>query len=72
MQVNDLRHVSVVVADTARALAFYRGLLGLAVVARPGPGYPGAWLAVGGRQLHRLEVPNLDPVAGRPRRAVLP
>lgn len=66
MQVGDLHHVSVVVADTARALAFYRDLLGLAVVARPDLGYPGAWLAVGGRQLHLLEVPNPDPVAGRP------
>lgn len=67
MRVSDLHHVSVVVTDTARALAFYRGLLGLAVVTRPDRGYPGAWLAVGGRQLHLIEVPNPDPVAERPR-----
>lgn len=66
MRVRDLHHVSLVVADTARALAFYRDLLGLAPVARPDLGYPGAWLALGERQLHLLEVPNPDPVAGRP------
>lgn len=66
MRVSDLHHVSIVVADTARALAFYRDLLGLEAVARPDLGYPGAWLAVGGRQLHLLEVPNPDPAGGRP------
>ena len=67
MLISDLHHVSIVVADTARALAFYRDLLGLEVVARPDLGYPGAWLAVGARQIHLLEVPNPDPAEGRPR-----
>ena len=63
----DIHHASLLVADTARALAFYRDLLGLNVVAdRPDLGYPGAWLQVGGRQIHLLELPNPDPVAGRP------
>ena len=62
-----IHHVSFIVADTARALAFYRDLLGLAVDAsRPDLGYPGAWLSVGGQQIHLLELPNPDPVEGRP------
>jgi glyoxylase I family protein len=63
----ELHHASLLVADTARALAFYRDLLGLTVdPARPDLGYPGAWLQVGTRQIHLLELPSPDPVAGRP------
>lgn len=62
-----LHHVSMIVADTARALAFYRDVLGLRVdPARPDLGYPGAWLDLGAQQIHLLELPNPDPVAGRP------
>jgi glyoxylase I family protein len=62
-----IHHVSLIVADTARALAFYRDLLGLPVDgSRPELGYPGAWLGVGGQQIHLLELPNPDPVEGRP------
>ncbi len=65
--ITDIHHASLIVADTARALTFYRDLLGLAVDAsRPDLGYPGAWLKVGGGQIHLLEVPNPDPVTGRP------
>ena len=43
-----LHHVSLLVADTARSLAFYNGLLGLEIDAnRPDLGFPGAWLWVG-------------------------
>lgn len=66
-RVTDLHHVSVIVADTGRALDFYAGLLGLAVDgSRPELGYPGAWLQAGSRQIHLLELPNPDPVNGRP------
>jgi len=62
-----LHHVSLIVADTARALAFYRDLLGLAVVPeRPDLGYPGAWLQLGQAQIHLLELPNPDPLENRP------
>ncbi|MFZ1575525.1 MAG: VOC family protein [Chromatiaceae bacterium] len=62
-----IHHASLFVADTARALAFYRDLLGLAVIAeRPDLGFPGAWLRVGAQQIHLLELPNPDPVTGRP------
>jgi glyoxylase I family protein len=62
-----IHHSSVVVADTARALEFYEGVLGLERdTGRPDLGYPGAWLNVGDGQIHLLEVPNPDPVTGRP------
>jgi len=62
-----IQHVSVIVADTARALRFYRDTLGLPVDGtRPDLGYPGAWLGVGGQQIHLLELPNPDPVENRP------
>ena len=67
MTTTQLHHVSVIVADTARALDFYRDLLGLAVNPdRPDLGYPGAWLDVGHAQIHLLELPNPDPVTDRP------
>jgi glyoxylase I family protein len=65
--ITGLHHVSLIVSDTGRALDFYRGVLGLEVdPGRPDLGFPGAWLVLGDRQLHLLEVPNPDPVAGRP------
>lgn len=63
-----LHHVSLLVRDTDRALAFYRDVLGLAVdPARPDLGYPGAWLSAGpGLQVHLLELLGPDPLEGRP------
>jgi glyoxylase I family protein len=62
-----IQHVSVIVADTQRALAFYHDVLGLPVdPQRPDLGYPGAWLTIGAQQLHLLELPNPDPLTGRP------
>jgi len=60
-------HVSLLVADTARSLDFYCGLLGLAIEpSRPDLGFPGAWLKLGGGQIHLLELPNPDATGGRP------
>ncbi len=65
--VTGLHHVSLIVADTARALAFYQEVLGLEIEpARPDLAFPGAWLRLGDRQLHLLELPNPDPVEARP------
>ncbi|QFY88095.1 VOC family protein [Magnetovirga frankeli] len=68
MPIKALHHVSLLVADTQRALAFYRDLLGLEPdPQRPDLGYPGAWLNLAdGRQIHLLQLPNPDPVEGRP------
>jgi len=62
-----IHHASFIVANTERALAFYCGVLGLEQDhSRPDLGYPGAWLQVGNGQIHLLELPNPDPVEGRP------
>ncbi|MES0327484.1 MAG: VOC family protein [Gammaproteobacteria bacterium] len=62
-----IHHASLIVADTKRALAFYCGVLGLEQDhSRPDLGYPGAWLQVGDGQIHLLELPNPDPIEGRP------
>jgi glyoxylase I family protein len=62
-----IHHASVIVSDTQRSLAFYQDVLGLDVdTSRPDLGYPGAWMKIGEQQLHLLELPNPDPVTGRP------
>ncbi|HEY9148266.1 MAG TPA: VOC family protein [Gammaproteobacteria bacterium] len=66
MKIEAIHHVSLLVADTELALGFYRDLLGLAVVERPPLGFPGAWLAIGERQLHLLQLPNPDSESMRP------
>ncbi len=66
MPVRTIHHVSLLVADTERALGFYRDLLGLVVIERPALGFPGAWLAIGDQQLHLLELPNPDAASERP------
>jgi glyoxylase I family protein len=54
--VDDIHHVSLNVADTERALGFYRDLLGLTPIERPDFPFAGAWLdAGGGRQVHLIE-----------------
>jgi glyoxylase I family protein len=54
-----MHHVSLLVADSARALDFYHGILGIAVDdSRPDLDFPGAWLQVGAQQIHLLELPD--------------
>lgn len=66
-EICDLLHASVLVADTARSLAFYRDVLGMQPDrSRPDLGFPGAWLRAGERELHLLELPSPDPREGRP------
>jgi glyoxylase I family protein len=65
--VHAIHHVSLLVSDTGRSLAFYQGLLGLELdPSRPDLGYPGAWLKLGAQQIHLLELPNPDRLEGRP------
>lgn len=65
--IQELHHASLLVADTQLSLRFYQDILGLERIAeRPDLGYPGAWLRVGRGQIHLLELPNPDPVEGRP------
>ncbi len=62
-----IHHVSFLVADVQRSLAFYRDILALeADPARPDLGYPGAWLRTGSQQLHLMQLAGPDPVTERP------
>lgn len=61
-----IHHASLLVADTARSLAFYQDILGIQLADRPHLNFPGAWLQVGAQQIHLLELPNPDPQQGRP------
>lgn len=63
----EITHASVLVRSLETSLAFYCGVLGMALdKMRPDLGYPGAWLHVGAQQIHLLELPNPDPVSDRP------
>ena len=67
MTVKKFLHASVLVSDTGRSRAFYANILGLHPDDnRPDLGYPGAWLNIGEQQIHLIELPNPDPVYGRP------
>ena len=63
-----LHHVSVIIDDLEKSLAFYQGALGLELdSSRPDLGYPGAWLTLPGQQqLHLLQLDNPDKESIRP------
>lgn len=62
-----IHHVSVIVADVQRSLEFYQQVLGLSIdQGRPALPYDGAWLGVGDQQIHLMQLPNPDPLTGRP------
>jgi len=52
--VRGMSHVSFPVRDLARALSFYRDLLGFAEIPRPDLGVPGAWLRAGDADVHLI------------------
>jgi glyoxylase I family protein len=63
--VADIHHVSLNVSDTARALAFYRDVLGMQLLPRPDFPFGGAWLDAGnGRQIHLIEA-DVPPSLGQ-------
>ena len=55
MHIRRLAHVSLRIADLDRSRAFYEGLLGLPAAPRPELGFPGAWYAVAGAQVHLIQ-----------------
>lgn len=62
-----LLHASLLVADLPRARAFYEGILGLSPSpARPEMSVAGVWYDVGQGQIHLINLPNPDPLEGRP------
>ncbi|XP_075264335.1 uncharacterized protein LOC142356274 [Convolutriloba macropyga] len=64
-----VHHVAIIVSDLARSMEFYCGVLGLSVnEERPHDKLPyaGAWLWIGPEMIHLMELPNPDPLEGRP------
>jgi glyoxylase I family protein len=56
MEALGVHHVSINVSDVDQGIAFYTGTLGFALrTDRPDFGFPGAWLDVGGQQVHLIE-----------------
>ena len=54
VRVEGLHHVSLPVSDLERSRRFYRDVLRLTEIERPPFSFPGAWFAVGDRQLHLI------------------
>lgn len=64
-----LHHVGILCENLERSLNFYKNILGLTInEARPHDKLPyrGAWLWAGPVMIHLMELPNPDPVTGRP------
>lgn len=55
MRPTTLHHASIRVADLARSIRFYEGVLGLRPLPRPELGIAGRWYGIGGGQLHLIE-----------------
>jgi catechol 2,3-dioxygenase-like lactoylglutathione lyase family enzyme len=54
IEIETLHHVSISVTDLASAKHFYGKILGLCELERPQFDFPGAWYALGNRQLHLI------------------
>ncbi|KAG2718063.1 hypothetical protein I3760_03G203400 [Carya illinoinensis] len=64
-----VHHVGILCENLERSLEFYQNVLGLEInEARPEDKLPyrGAWLWVGSEMIHLMELPNPDPLTGRP------
>ena len=64
-----VHHISLCVPDLEAALGFYCDLLGLETIDRPEMGIKGAWLELGGTQLHLIVPPPGVDVGGPPENA---
>lgn len=64
-----VHHVALLCEDLERSLGFYCDVLGLEINPdRPHDKLPyrGAWLWIGPEMIHLMELPNPDPLEGRP------
>jgi catechol 2,3-dioxygenase-like lactoylglutathione lyase family enzyme len=67
--IKSIAHASFLVADVARSLEFYCGVLDIHLNQhRPNFPFDGAWLDLNaeGQQLHLMQLPNPDSKEGRP------
>ncbi|ERN51647.1 VOC family protein [Alkalihalophilus marmarensis] len=58
LKIVDLHHVSLVVKDLNQSIQFYKEILKLEEIERPGFDFRGAWFQIGGGQLHLIEDRN--------------
>jgi len=59
MQVTQLNHTAIPVADLDRSIRFYEDVLGLKQIPRPDFGFPGAWFRLGvDQELHMIAREN--------------
>lgn len=62
-----IHHVTLLVADLARARDFYETMLGLEInPARPVMSFEGVWYDIGAAQIHLMRLPNPDAGLERP------
>lgn len=54
MEILNIDHVALHVADLAQSKAFYNGVLGISELPRPAFSFPGAWYAIGSQELHLI------------------
>ena len=52
LSVKIIDHITLVVKDLERSEKFYRDVLGMEPIARPGFGFPGLWFQSGTTQIH--------------------
>ncbi len=55
-----LHHVSFAIEDLERSKQFFGGVLGLEEIERAAFRFPGAWYALGDRQLHLIQTPDAE------------
>jgi glyoxylase I family protein len=61
-RIGGVDHVSFLVRDLEGALAFYCDVLGCELLPRPDLGFPGAWLRLGGSEVHLITpMDGVDP-----------
>ncbi len=61
IEIRELNHVMIRVADLEASVRFYRDVLGLAPLPRPAFDFPGAWFALGSQELHLVADPKPPP-----------
>jgi glyoxylase I family protein len=69
IQFGGIQHAGVIVSDTDASVRFYTQVLGMEDDTQYRPTtlpFRGAFVRAGAHQLHLMELPNPDPVSGRP------